>query len=93
MYDAIITLVDVNGDFSERLIPKGTRGTVVECYHDPQEGYAVDLAIPDPSLVGGSDYENVILYPEQFAVDEESHGDESDNNRARPKKAQGFGRS
>jgi hypothetical protein len=82
MYDAIITLVDVEGDFSGRLIPKGTRGTVIECYNDPQEGYAVDLAIPDPSLVGGSDYENVILYPDQFTV-----LDEKDE-----KKAQGFGR-
>jgi hypothetical protein len=45
----------------------------VECYNEPQEGYAVDLAIPDPSLIGGFDYENVILYPEQFVVDEDYH--------------------
>ncbi len=68
MYDGIRTLVDVKGDLSGRLIPKGTRGAIVECYSDPVEGYDVDLAIPDSSLAGGSDYENVTLYPEQFEV-------------------------
>lgn len=69
----IIGIFEDTGDFSGCLIPKGTRGTVVECYNDPQEGYAVDLAILDPSLVSGFDYDNVILYPEQFVVDEENN--------------------
>jgi hypothetical protein len=79
LYDVIITLIDVKGDFSGLLFPKGTRGTIVECYHDPLEGYAVDLAIPDETQVSGFRYDNVILYPEQFVVDEEYHGDESVN--------------
>jgi hypothetical protein len=41
---------------------------VVEGYDTPLEGYAVDLAIEDDTLVGGYDHENVILYPEQFDV-------------------------
>ncbi|MGK7875416.1 MAG: hypothetical protein AB4426_19585 [Xenococcaceae cyanobacterium] len=45
-YDGIKTLVDIQVDFGKRLIPKGTQGTIVECYEEP-EGYAVDLAIPD----------------------------------------------
>ncbi len=67
IYDAIITLFDVSTDFGKRVIPKGTQGTIVECYENP-EGYAVDLAIPDDKLVGGFDYENVILTPEQFEL-------------------------
>ncbi len=67
LYDAIITLFDVSTDFGKRVIPKGTQGTIVECYENP-EGYAVDLAIPDDKLVGGFDYENVILTSEQFEL-------------------------
>ncbi|MEM9272435.1 MAG: hypothetical protein AAGA80_05655 [Cyanobacteria bacterium P01_F01_bin.143] len=67
IYDAIITLVDVSTDFGKRIISKGTQGTIVECYENP-EGYAVDLAIPDDKLVGGFDYENVILTPEKFEL-------------------------
>jgi len=40
----------------------------VECYEHPLEGYSVDLAIPDERWVSGFDYENVILYPDQFEV-------------------------
>jgi hypothetical protein len=74
-YDQIKTLVDVQADFSTHetsdednsAIPKGTLGTVVECYENP-EGYAVDIAIPDERLVGGFFYTNVILSPDQFEV-------------------------
>jgi hypothetical protein len=66
--DEIVTLVDVEGDFNDHMIPGGTRGVVVECYETPTEGYAVDLAVPDESLVGGYSWENVILYPDQFEV-------------------------
>jgi hypothetical protein len=61
------TLVPIEADFSNAEIPAGTEGTVVECYSSP-EGYAVDLAIPDDSLVGGFRYENVILKPDRFVV-------------------------
>jgi AbrB-like transcriptional regulator len=67
IYDEVKTSVSVQADFSERHIPKGTVGTIVECYENP-EGYAVDLAIPDQKLVGDFDYENVILEPNQFEV-------------------------
>jgi hypothetical protein len=67
LYDGIITLVDIKANFGKHLIPKGTQGSIVECYENP-EGYAVDLAIPDETLITGYDYENVILYPEQFRV-------------------------
>ncbi|BBH41442.1 MULTISPECIES: hypothetical protein [Microcystis] len=67
LYDGIVTLVDISADFGERLIPKGTEGSIIECYENP-EGYAVDLGIPDDSSVTGYNYENVILYPEQFIV-------------------------
>ncbi len=66
--DIVELLVDVPSDFSERVIPKGTRGTVVERYEQPKEGYSIDLAISDDSLIGGFRYENVVLVPEQFAV-------------------------
>ncbi len=74
-YDQIKTLVDVKADFlthemsdeDNSAIPKGTLGTVVECYENP-EGYAVDIAIPDERLVGGFFYTNVILSPDQFEV-------------------------
>ena len=66
--DIVELVVDVPSDFSDALIPKGTRGTVVERYGQPKEGYSIDLAIPDDALVGGFRYENVVLLPEQFAV-------------------------
>jgi arsenate reductase (thioredoxin) len=66
--DEIRTLVDVTADFSDRVIPSGTRGVIVEAYDSPVEGYAVDLAIPDDDLVGGYAYENVVLFPDQFVV-------------------------
>lgn len=50
------------------MIPTGTRGTVMERYEQPKEGYSVDLAIADDTLVGGFRYENVVLLPEQFIV-------------------------
>jgi hypothetical protein len=67
IYDSIITLVDVYTNFGKRMIPKGTPGTIVECYENP-EGYAIDLAIPDDRWIGGFDYENVVLMPEQFEL-------------------------
>lgn len=79
LYDEIVTLVAFQND-DGILIPRGTRGTVVEVYRQPLEGYAVDLALPDNSLVGGHSYENVILYPHQFALTaniEESQGIEA----------------
>jgi hypothetical protein len=65
--DSIQTLKDLTADFSDLIIVKGTIGAVVECYDNP-EGYAVDLAIPNPELIGGFSYENVILAPEDFIV-------------------------
>jgi AbrB-like transcriptional regulator len=67
IYNKVRTSVGVQADFSERDIPKGTVGTIVECYEDP-EGYAVDLAVPDQKLIGDFDYENVILEPNQFEL-------------------------
>ncbi|MDF0555332.1 hypothetical protein [Kamptonema sp. UHCC 0994] len=69
LYDTIQTLVDINADFDHRyrIILKGTEGTIVECYENP-ELYAVDLAIPNDKLVGGFEYENVILNPTQFTT-------------------------
>jgi hypothetical protein len=43
-------------------------GTIVKCYGAPEEGYAVDLAIPNSALAGGLTDENVILRPDQFIV-------------------------
>lgn len=63
----IQTLVDIESDFSEQIIPKGSIGIVVECYEKP-EGYAVDIPIPDERFVGDFTYENVILTPDQFSV-------------------------
>jgi hypothetical protein len=66
--DGVELLVEVPSEFRDEMIPRGTRGTVVERYEQPREGYSVDVAIPDDSLVGGLRYENVVLIPEQFAV-------------------------
>jgi hypothetical protein len=67
LYDQIEILVEVEAEFGNRFIPKGTLGTVVECYKNP-ERYAVDLGIPNQNLVGGFEYENVILSAEQLTV-------------------------
>lgn len=67
--DIVELVVNVASDFSDSMIPKGTRGTVVERYELPKEGYSIDLAIVDDTLVGGFRYENVVLLPEQFVVE------------------------
>jgi hypothetical protein len=61
------TLVDVESDFSDAIIPAGTLGVVIECYENPIS-YAVDLSIPDNNLVGGFRYENVVLMPDQLVA-------------------------
>ena len=72
IYDLIQLIDTIKSDFSDRSIPSGTIGTIVECYEQPEEGYAVDLAIPDPQSITGFDYENVVLTPKQFIVLESS---------------------
>ncbi|MBW4699070.1 MAG: DUF4926 domain-containing protein [Aphanocapsa lilacina HA4352-LM1] len=48
--DRVEILENLNADFSDKSFVQGTCGTIVEVYDNP-EGYAVDLAIPDPNLV------------------------------------------
>ncbi|MBP0014430.1 MAG: hypothetical protein J7545_13445 [Roseofilum sp. SBFL] len=67
LYDKITTLTPINSDFNSVVIPKNTEGVIVECYEN-SEGYAVDIALPNVDLVGGFQYTNVILMPEQFQV-------------------------
>lgn len=69
LYDQIKTLVEIQDDFSSQLIPQNTFGTVIECYENP-EGYAVDVAIPDSNFVGDFKYFNIIISPEQFALED-----------------------
>lgn len=73
--DRVETLVNLTSDFSDRIVPAGTQGGVVEVYEEP-EGYAVDLAIAAPELAGGNDYENIILKPDQFVVISKANMDE-----------------
>jgi len=69
VWDRVRLLVDVPGEMSERdVIPVGTLGVVVEAYETPVEGYAVDTAIPIHEEPYGYEYDNVILYPDQFIV-------------------------
>lgn len=68
VYDKVVLTVDVPSQFRDAVIPKGTAGAVIEAYEKPEEGYAVDVAIPDESLVGGFRYDNLVLTPDQFAV-------------------------
>ncbi len=68
VHDSIKTLADVQSGFFGWVIPHGTIGTVVECYQQPKEGYAVDVAIPDQNRDGELFYDNVILFPDQFEV-------------------------
>jgi hypothetical protein len=57
----------LRADFSDRMIPAGTQGTVVKRYREP-EGYAVDLELLDADLAGGVRFENLVLKPAQFRV-------------------------
>ncbi|OCR00342.1 hypothetical protein BCD67_00575 [Oscillatoriales cyanobacterium USR001] len=66
--DEIRTVTNIQSTWDDRVFPKGMIGIIVECYQSPEEGYAVDLVIPDPTLVGEFDYENIILKSEQFEV-------------------------
>lgn len=71
VYSRVVLTEDVWSGWSspqDRLVPRGTRGTVVECYEKPCEGYAVDVEFPDETLPSGYDFDNIILRPEQFDV-------------------------
>ncbi|HEY0478375.1 MAG TPA: hypothetical protein VGD37_12710 [Kofleriaceae bacterium] len=35
--DTVELLVEIPSDFSDEVIPRGTRGTVVKCYQEPKE--------------------------------------------------------
>ena len=65
--DKIITIINMKSEFSDRLIPSGTEGIVIECFDNP-EMYYVDLMIPENDLVGDFSWENLSLTPEQFTV-------------------------
>jgi hypothetical protein len=67
-YSKIKTLVEIYSDYLNCVIPVGTEGTVIECYEDPQEGYAVDIALPGNSQITGYQYDNIILFPNQFEL-------------------------
>jgi hypothetical protein len=64
---AVKTVTDVTSGFTGARIPAGTYGVIVEKYNQP-EGYAVDLGIPSPDLVGGYEFDNVALEPDEFVV-------------------------
>jgi hypothetical protein len=68
IYAAIRTTVAVTSGFTDERFPPGTYGTVVEHYAEPEEGYAVDLAIPAGQPGAGYRYDNVILRPDEFEV-------------------------
>jgi hypothetical protein len=65
--DRVRTLVPVRSGFRDLVVPAGSEGAIVEVYKEP-EGYAVDLVISRPDLVGGIGWENVVLTPDQFVV-------------------------
>jgi hypothetical protein len=67
-YSKVRTSVEIYSNYLNRIIPVGTEGTVIECYKDPQEGYAVDIAMPDGNELTGYQYDNVILCPNQFEL-------------------------
>lgn len=75
--DSIQTLVTVKGYTYHGTIPKGTKGTIIECYTTPHEGYAVDVFIPDQSQISGFAYDNIILSPDQFEITNESENDKT----------------
>ncbi|MBN3511991.1 hypothetical protein JYB55_24480 [Mycolicibacterium septicum] len=66
--DTVVLTVDVPSEFRYAILPKGTTGVVIEAYEQPTEGYAADVNIPDESSLSGFQYDNVILYPDQFDV-------------------------
>jgi hypothetical protein len=65
--NAVRTLVELQAEDSDGTIPLGSYGRIIEKYDTP-EGYAVDLVVSRPELVGGYSFENVILTPDQFEV-------------------------
>ena len=66
--DRIELLVDLPGVTQTWPIPKGTGGVIVETFEQPEEGYAVDVSLPDASSSTGFRYDNVMLEPDQFVV-------------------------
>ena len=86
--DRIRLLVDIRSEFRDRIIPRGTEGGIVESYEQPVEGYAADFPVHDPTVVGDTTWENVILYPDQFEVVSSYNGpDEASTAERRPEQA------
>jgi len=50
------------------VLPLGTKGTIIERYDHPEEGYAVDVALPNDTQPSGYFYDNVVLKRDQFRV-------------------------
>lgn len=67
-YDGIRLLVDLRSIFRNRLIPRGTEGTIVECFEQPKEGYYADFPVPDSTVVGDETWEMAEVNPDQFEV-------------------------
>lgn len=67
--DKIQLISTLSADFEhhDQIVHQGMTGVIIECY-DNLKFYAVDIAIPNPDLVGGSVYENAMLNSEQFIV-------------------------
>lgn len=68
VYDYVVLTVDVPDSSGNRIIPKGTRGGVIEAYDQPTERYAVIVNIADDRSLSGSRRDNVMLRPDQFAL-------------------------
>jgi hypothetical protein len=81
--DRVKTVVTVEDIPNERIIPAGSIGVVIEAYESPEaEGYAVDFAFPDSSLVGDFAYANAYLEPDQFEITNECIDTDSSDKRS-----------
>ncbi len=81
--DRVKTLVTVEGIPTEKVIPVGSIGVVIEAYESPEaEGYAVDFAFPDSSLIGDFAYADAYLEPDQFEVANECVSTNSSDKRS-----------
>lgn len=66
VYDYVVLTADVPGSSGDRIIPKGTRGAVIDAYDQPTERYTVIVNITDDRSLSGSRRDNVILRPDEF---------------------------
>jgi hypothetical protein len=63
----IISLVPIEDDFSDKIVPAGTLGIIEEYYKDSEQ-CAITLYLPNKDLIGSIEYIFCVAYLDEFKI-------------------------